>query len=110
GSPNPTSTEGQGKMVVASPSTAPPTADADADADGSPHPTYPEMIKQALTELGGTSGRIAIAAFILDRSSPQDHTMHYLLELEKPCQWEARLRWRAQGRRRSRRQATSCRW
>ncbi|VAH11883.1 unnamed protein product [Triticum turgidum subsp. durum] len=50
-------------MVVASPSTAPPPT----DADGSQQPTYPEMIKQALTELGGTSGRIAIAAFILGR-------------------------------------------
>ncbi|XP_037437514.1 uncharacterized protein LOC119304852 [Triticum dicoccoides] len=50
-------------MVVASPSTPPPAA---AAAD-SPHPTYTKMITEALTELGGTSSRDAIAGFILGR-------------------------------------------
>ncbi|KAM3408638.1 hypothetical protein ACQJBY_001616 [Aegilops geniculata] len=50
-------------MVVASPSSPPPAA---AAAD-SPHPTYTKMITEALTELGGTSSRDAIAGFILGR-------------------------------------------
>uniref|UniRef100_A0A452YGZ8 H15 domain-containing protein n=2 Tax=Aegilops tauschii subsp. strangulata TaxID=200361 RepID=A0A452YGZ8_AEGTS len=33
----------------------------------SPHPTYTKMITEALTELGGTSSRDAIAGFILGR-------------------------------------------
>ncbi|KAI5020871.1 hypothetical protein ZWY2020_045759 [Hordeum vulgare] len=67
-SPRPVSAEEQGRMVVASP--PPPPLPA-----ASPHPDYPEMIKQAMTELGGTCGRIAIAAFILGRFTgfPANH-------------------------------------
>ncbi|KAM3408640.1 hypothetical protein ACQJBY_001618 [Aegilops geniculata] len=50
-------------MGVVSPS-SPPLAAAAAD---SPHPTYTKMITEALTKLGGTSSRDAIAGFILGR-------------------------------------------
>ncbi|XP_037473895.1 origin recognition complex subunit 4-like [Triticum dicoccoides] len=50
---------------AASPSASPPATAA--TASGRPHPSYTKMITQALTELGGTSGRAAIAGFILGR-------------------------------------------
>nr|XP_045087232.1 uncharacterized protein LOC123494843 [Aegilops tauschii subsp. strangulata] len=50
-------------MGVVSPSSPPPTA----TAVDSPHPTYTKMITEALTELGGTYSRDAIAGFILGR-------------------------------------------
>ncbi|KAF6983529.1 hypothetical protein CFC21_001703 [Triticum aestivum] len=50
-------------MGVASPSSLSPAA----AATDSPHPTYTKMITEALTELGGTSSRDAIAGFILGR-------------------------------------------
>ncbi|KAM3260576.1 hypothetical protein ACQJBY_051699 [Aegilops geniculata] len=65
----------QGKMAATSPSPAPP-----ATAGDCPHPTYTEMITQALTELGGTSGRIAIAAFILSRFTGLPATHDKLLK------------------------------
>uniref|UniRef100_A0A453LW08 H15 domain-containing protein n=1 Tax=Aegilops tauschii subsp. strangulata TaxID=200361 RepID=A0A453LW08_AEGTS len=65
----------QGKMAATSPSAAPP-----ATAGDCPHPTYTEMITQALTELGGTSGRIAIAAFILSRFTGLPATHDKLLK------------------------------
>ncbi|XBH94988.1 hypothetical protein VPH35_085631 [Triticum aestivum] len=58
-------------MVATSPSSVPP-----ATAGDCPHPTYTE----ALTKLGGTSGRIAIAAFILSRFTGLPATHDKLLK------------------------------
>uniref|UniRef100_A0ACD5X9Z1 Uncharacterized protein n=1 Tax=Avena sativa TaxID=4498 RepID=A0ACD5X9Z1_AVESA len=71
--PNNSSSSGGVKGIISSMAAAaspsPSPAPAPRAAAGRPHPTYTKMVTHALSELGGSSARPAIAEYILGRYS-----------------------------------------